>query len=352
MRRTAGALACALAWTAHSCAAQGGDVLDQPARQSAWAAQRLVTSLSSYGGVVLAAGQRGHLLRSADGGASWTQARVPLSSDLTAVQLVDASVGFAAGHDGAVLRSDDGGRSWTRILDGRDVNRLVLEYMRARPAAGAGDRRLLAEAERNAALGPDKPILALHFSNRDDGFVVGAYNLILHTRDGGRRWEPWFDRVDNPKLLNLYAIRPAAGALYIAGEAGLLLRLDEKARRFRALASPYQGSFFGVVASGRGVLAYGMRGHAFLSEDEGRSWVEARTGLQASITDGAYRETDGTLVLVDQAGGVVTSRDGGHRFARVPAEPALPLAAVSVAGQRIVVGGPRGVHTIDFPGIR
>ena len=45
-------------------------------------------------------------------------------------------------------------------------------------------------------------------------------------------------------------IRPAAGGLYIAGEAGLVLRFDAAAQRFRAVPVDYRGSLFGVVDGG------------------------------------------------------------------------------------------------------
>src|SRR5262249_47985454 len=154
-----------------------------------------------------------------------------------------------------------------------------------------------------------------------------AYNLIFKTSDGGRSWQSWFDRTDNPKLLNLYALRPAAGGLYIAGEGGLLLKLDPRSGRFKALASPYDGSFFGLVGSPGGLIAFGMRGHAYLSRDEGRSWSPMQTGLSASITAGDAAP-DGRIALVDQAGRLALSRDGGENFTTTGVQPAMPLAAV------------------------
>lgn len=343
----------ALAFAAPHCATRAaGDPLDTPARISALAQQRLVTALSAVDDkLIVAVGQRGHALRSVDGGKSWAQARVPLSSDLTAVQMIDRKRGFAVGHDGAVLRTDDGGASWIKLLDGRAANKLVQESLQRKVDGAAGDeeaRRLLGEAQRNTALGPDKPFLDLWFANANEGFVVGAYNLILQTRDGGRSWSSWFERAENPKLLNLYAIHPAQGALFVVGEAGLLLRLDEKDQRFRALASPYKGSFFGVLGTSAGVLAYGMRGNVLLSADGGASWRAIDAGLKASIT-GAAILRDGRVLLVDQAGSLAVSDDGGNRFARVPVTAPSPLAAVVATAGGAVLGGPGGLRTIDLP---
>lgn len=343
-----------LAFAAQHCAALAvADPLETSARISTLAQQRLVTSLSAVDDkLIVAVGQRGHALRSTDGGRSWAQARVPLSSDLTAVQMVDQKVGFAAGHDGTVLRTDDGGASWIKLLDGRAANKLVQESQQRKVDAAQGDeeaRHLLGEARRNVVLGPDKPFLDLWFANANEGYVVGAYNLILQTRDGGRSWSSWFDRTDNPKLLNLYAIRRAQGALFAVGEAGLLLRLDEKSQRFRALASPYKGSFFGVLGTSAGVLAYGMRGNALLSADSGTSWRAIDTGLSANIT-GATILRDGRVLLVDQAGNLAVSDDGGNRFARMRLTwPPSPLAAVAATSSAAVLGGLRGLRTMDLP---
>ena len=348
MKRFALLLATAAVLTGTAVA--GSDTLETPARSSELAQRRLITSLARVGDqAVVAVGQRGHVLRSVDGGRTWAQARVPLSSDLTAVQFVDARIGHAVGHDGVVLRSEDGGASWTRVLDGRSANALVLKHMQRVVDAGgnAYDRKLLDEARRNAELGPDKPFLDLWFANANEGFIVGAYNLIFHTADGGKSWQPWFDRTDNPKLLNLYSIRPANGTLYIVGEGGLLLRLDAAAGRFRALPSVYKGSFFGVLGTSAGVLAYGMRGHAFLSDDEGRSWRAIATGLAASITAGDVG-ADGRVALVDQAGNLVVSSDGGSTFSRIPVQPPVPLAAVALLrADGAVLGGLRGLRLVD-----
>lgn len=336
---------------AGAAATGASDVLERPARISVLADQRLITGIARAGDRLVAVGQRGHIVHSEDGGRLWAQALVPVSSDLTAVSFVDANVGYATGHDGVVLGTRDGGQSWKRLLDGRQVNTLVLGHMQRRvasPDATEQDRKLLVEAQRNADAGPDKPFLDLWFANAKEGFVVGAYGLILRTADGGKTWEPRFDRADNAGLLNLYAIRAARGSIFIAGEAGLLLKLDAGAQRFTAMPSPYKGSLFGLLITRAGVLAYGMRGNAFLSTDEGASWTPVNTGLAASIVGGAV-SGNGTVALVDQAGAIALSIDGGLTFTRSPSHSQAPLAAVAFASTTsLVVGGPRGLRTIDL----
>ena len=322
------------------------DPLLLPAKASHLAERGLINGLARAGDKrFVAVGQRGHILYSDDGGMQWHQAEVPVSSDLTAVQFVNAQTGYAVGHDGVVLGSRDGGKSWRKLLDGRVVNALVLRELEA----AGGSAELLAEAHRNVDAGPDKPLLDLFFTSADEGFVVGAYNLILHTDDGGKTWHSWFDRVDNPRLLNLYSIRKQGDAFYIAGEGGLLLRLAPGGQRFEALESPYKGSFFGLLPTPQGILAYGMRGNAFLSVDQGKSWQALETGLSASIT-AADIGPGNRVLLIDQSGRLSMSRDGGQRFTPLrPRATQPPAAAVLLGGERlIVVAGPRGLRTSEL----
>ena len=308
-------------------AAVFADPLDTPAAASRLATAGLYNGLARAGSRIVAVGQRGHIVFSDDAGASWKQAKVPVSSDLVAVTFPSPAKGWAVGHDGVVLHSSDSGATWARQLDGRSLGR-VLGY----------------EHKRLADQGPENPFLDVWFADENVGFVVGAFNLVLRTGDGGRTWQPWLDRTDNPKDLHLYAIREVAGQLYVAGEQGLLMRLDAQAGRFRAVELPYKGTFFGVAGDGNGVVAFGLRGNAFRSTDGGKTWTRVETGVQVGLTGASAHE--GRMVVVSQAGHVLSSRDGGATFAPVKVERATPAAAVIGAGAgSVVIAGPRGLRT-------
>jgi photosystem II stability/assembly factor-like uncharacterized protein len=340
MRWLARAFASALALAAPAMAAGAGarDVLDTPAVKSPLAVRGLVNGLANAGARVVAVGQRGHVLLSDDGGKSWQQADVPVSSDLVAVSFPSSTTGWAVGHDGVVLRSTNAGATWTRQLDGHRAGALLVEYY-----ANKGNSSL-EEAKRFAAQGAENPFLDVWFESETSGFVVGAFGLILRTTDGGASWQPWLDAIDNPQGLHLYSISGVGTDVYIAGEQGLLLKLDREAGRFRALSLPYKGTLFGVLGNARTVLVHGLRGTVLRSADGGRSWQQVNTGVQAGLT-GSTVAADGRIVVVSQAGHVLISRDEGASFAPARIEQPAPAAAVIVvAGDSVVVAGPRGVH--------
>lgn len=345
---TAMLMAFVLLWPAIGGAAEFRDVLDVPAAASPFASRSLFNGLARAGQRIVAVGQRGHVVYSDDAGRTWTQAKVPVSSDLVAVTFPTPSKGWAVGHDGVVLHSADAGATWTRQLDGRTAAQTMLAYYSAEAAKGAlgsaeQAAKLIDEAKRFVEQGAENPFLDVWFENERSGFVVGAFNLIFRTDDGGKTWAPWLHRSDNPKALHLYAVRPAGGEVYIAGEQGLLLKLDARSGRFRALELPYQGTLFGIAGSAKSTVVFGLRGNAFRSTDGGSTWHKIETGLQVGLTGGSA--DDGRIVLVSQAGHVLASSDDGASFRPIRIERPAPAAAVVSAGEDVVViAGPRGVR--------
>jgi photosystem II stability/assembly factor-like uncharacterized protein len=329
-------------------------VLSQPALITPKAAGAAMLGLARAGQRLVAVGERGIVLLSDDQGGRWRQARVPVSVSLTAVRFVNERTGWATGHFGTVLRSDDGGESWVKQLDGVAAARLAEQAASQMARQGAPEAERLRESSlRLVEEGPDKPFLDLFFANERDGFVIGAYNLIFRTRDGGQSWTPWMSRLENPKGLHLYGVAQGTGAgsgdLYIVGEQGLLLRSTDGGERFAALPSPYKGSWFGVLAAGDGgLLAYGLRGSLYRSTDRGESWETLDTGIASGIGAGLALG-GGTVVLASQTGDFLASRDGGASFQPMAGRK-LPLTALADAGGgRLAIASLRGVASVDAP---
>lgn len=317
--------------------------LDRPALQSARAAKMAILTVARVGKRVLAAGERGIVLYSDDNGRSWTQAKTPTSVTLTAMRFATNQLGWAVGHMGIVLHTEDGGLTWTKQLDGIEAARLALAA-----AQKSGDARAIQDAQRLVEDGADKPFFDLCLLNDHTLFIVGAYNLILRSDSGGRTWTAWQDHVPNPRGLHLYAMRALGDALFVAGEQGLLLRSDDQGEHFTPLESPYKGSWFGLLAGRDGeLLAYGLRGNAYLTKDGGKTWQQSVTGTPVSLAAGTQL-ADGRMVLVSQAGEILVSSDHGADFERQQ-KTGQPFAAVAQAPDGLVIGSLRGVRTVPLP---
>ena len=326
------------------------DVLDLPARVSALAVNSPLSGMARAGERLVAVGQRGHILYSDDAGKHWHQAAVPVSADLNAVSFPSATQGWAVGGDGVVLHSNDAGATWRKQLDGREIGALLVKHYGALASAEPGNEQwplLVAEGERLMAQGADKPLLDVWFANERLGYVLGVFNLILRTEDGGQSWTPFQDRTDNPQGFHLNAIASTGDALYIAGEQGLLLKWDDTQQRFAAVQTPYQGSFFGVLGKPGEVLVYGLRGNVLRSTDGGLSWTPLDTGLRVSITAGLV-DGRGNYRLFTQGGQMLVSQGAGAQLHLVQQQAPTPVTgATQSADGALVVVGSRGARTLS-----
>jgi len=259
--------------------------VDRPAIISAKASKSLLIDVAVAGKRIVAVGDRGHVLFSDDDGNNWTQAKVPVSVMLTGVHFANAQEGWAVGHNGVIIYSSDAGASWQ--LQHSDKN---------------------AGAEKIGA-----PLLDVWFADNVNGFAVGAYGYFLVTHDGGVTWTDNGSAVNNPDGWHLNAIAGAAddSAVYVVGERGKLFRSIDKGATWATIASPFDGSFFGVSPlSADMVLVFGLQGKVFRSSDLGASWQQVQTGVTSGL-NAAARMQDGRFVIAGNAGVLLTANDKG-----------------------------------------
>ena len=314
------------------------------------AIESLLLDGAAAGSRLVVVGDRGHILVSADGGASWSQAEVPTRALLTAVHMRDERTGWAVGHDAVILRTRDGGESWAMV---------------------------------HRAPEEELPLLDVWFRDERTGFAVGAYGYFLATADGGDTWTP---RVISEDDFHLNALFPAGGEptesrgpesqrsesqqtesqqaesqrpgsqrpasqppesqrLYIAAEAGVAYRSDDGGETWRELPSPYAGSWFGGLAlDDERVLLAGLRGHLFRSEDAGETWTEVPTDTNATLT-GAVRLPSGAILITGLEGALLTSRDDGRSVTteRLPSREGIS-DALPLGGDGVLLIGEFGVR--------
>lgn len=265
-------------------------------------------------GLAVIVGERGHILRSVDGGRSWQQAEVATRATLTGVFLHNAQLGWAVGHDQSILRTNDGGKSWQEVYS--DI-----------------------EAE--------SPLLDIWFADELRGYAMGAYGYFLETSDGGETWEP---RRIAEEDYHLNSIVHAGGTrLFIVGEAGTILRSEDNGESWEQLVSPYQGSFFGALPlSDQTLLVFGLRGNLFRTDDGGESWRELVSGTEASLSDG-LRLSDGSIVIGGLAGTLLVSQDQGQSFVVHQESDRKGFSALVTSVDSMLVGvGEFGVKQLPF----
>lgn len=274
----------------------------------------LLLDLATSGGTTLAVGERGHILVSRDAGATWAQADVPTRALLTGVCLVDDKTGFAVGHDEVIVRTRDGGTTWQRVHHAPET---------------------------------EKPLLDVWFADATHGIASGAYGGLLVTADGGDTWETRAILGDDDFHLNAMA-SGGDGTWYLAAEAGHLYRSEDRGTSWQALASPYDGSWFGLLPMPDGrLLVFGLRGHLYQSADRGTTWTAIASGTEETLTTGLALE--GGRFVIGGMGGTLLWGDGaGVRRQELPDRKGVS-ALMRGGDGRLVLAGEAGLQHVEIP---
>ena len=101
-----------------------------------------------------AVGSEGAMMKTVNGGATWTSQKSDTANRLLSVAFTDTSHGWAVGDAGSILVTSDGGRHWTTQHSGTGLQ-----------------------------------LNSVAFTDRSHGWAVGERGVILATTDGGRHWK-------------------------------------------------------------------------------------------------------------------------------------------------------------------
>lgn len=225
----------------------------QPAEKLPMADQSLMLSVTKVGNELIMVGERGHVLKSNDGGQNWRQIDgIPVNIALTKVVAKNRHV-WAVGHDASIIHSSDAGESWE--LQFYDADREV-------------------------------PLLSAYFEDENTGFVIGAYGTLLKTNDAGKTWSD--DLISEELDYHLNDItRGDDGNYYIAAEAGYFFRSMDNGETWEDVELPYMGSMFGVETIADEIVLFGLRGNLLSSVDQGLTWTE----IQATEPNNLFGST-------------------------------------------------------------
>lgn len=352
-------------------------ILSREARLMPLVTRSLLLDIVQINGRLVAVGERGHIVYSDDNGASWMQAIVPTRQMLTALYFTSREHGWAVGHDGMILKTADAGAHWSIQRDGladQSIrNRKLVASLTQRSAtlkqkmvaaADEGERKKLQDKREELELDLEDAVLALaspphtpplldvYFSDDLHGVAVGAFNTLLLTADGGRNWTDAGDYLNNPGEFHLNAITgDGRGQLWVAGEGGLLMRSADQGTTWTEIASPYDGSWFGISHAQQSdtLLVFGLRGNVFRSSDRGLTWHKVEVDTSRSLAGGGFL-SDRHAVLVGAVGTVLISNDGGLSFRTQPLKARLGLSAVSMGEKDLVLVGQHGIHVASHLG--
>jgi len=282
----------------------------------------------------------GRVYKSTNGGASWAftfdypnSGVYALAIDPTAPSILYGGLGSEDGG-GGVIKSTDGGDSWTEsLLDGPDVFSLVIDHLAPATVYAGTDTGLLKSTNGGLTWGavalnqPGYISVTVAISPSAPARLYAAtLGGLFVSSDGGGSWTAIDDGLTNPIAVNALAIDPLTPTVLYAGTfgAGLFKSTDGGASWTANNISLNDGfvSALAVDPSHPATLyagtapAPGLLGIVFKSNDGGASWAES----------GLYGPEVSSLVIDHQAPdtlyagtwtGVFKSTNGGASWIAV-----------------------------------
>jgi len=275
----------------------------------------LLVDAERTGSRIVAVGDRGYIVYTDDQGKTWNRAKAPAAPMLTALDFLDDQAGIAVGHDSVILATKDRGETWTQVF---------------------------------AAPAEQRPLLDVIYPTKDLIVAIGAYGAYYDSTDGGKTWNARKVLQDDKHLNAILEL--GDNHLLLVGEAGTMLSSDDMGRTWKAIASPYKGSYFGgLVANDGSVVVFGLRGHIFRSADKGKSWKPVENKSTAALI-GGDKLPDGALVIAGSAGTVLVSRDNGVSFQPVASGSTRAFGKAIVGAQdKVLLLGEAGVREVSVP---
>ena len=312
-----------------------------------------------------AIGNRGTLLKTADGGENWQIKQTNSLADLKTITFINESNGWVC-SDTAIIKTTDGGNSWINQLTGfLYLNDIVFTNPNSGLAVGKGGNILkttnAGETWQKITINWDYDFNSISFVNDTIGWVVGAFGKIIKTTDGGETWTEqylsptWtFTLVDFIDEENGWVIEPyASGRLFITTNGGSswevkilntppyaikdFILIDENNALFFCSKSLREGGILKTTDGGdswssifdsndnlfsadkfeNSILSVGTRGIIVKSTNLGIDWLYNSSKLDLLyIWDASFINEDYAWLLIDFQK-IYKSTDGGNNWSLV-----------------------------------
>ena len=169
----------------------------------------------------------GGILRTTDGGVTWTSQTTGLTSPIYQIVMIDAQTGWARSAAATALRTTDGGQHWTamKVFPGGDRTTDDLAAVSADAAWVLYDGRLCRTTDGGATWAQYSGFNAsdnVWFTSAATGWVTDG-GSILSTTDGGETWTATYIG-DNFRDIEMFdaerGIATAANARYVTADGG------------------------------------------------------------------------------------------------------------------------------------
>ncbi len=240
----------------------GVDFLDE---NTGWIVERTLTT-------------PGNVLKTTDGGLTWTPNYIPSAFWLKSVSFVNASTGWVLDYDGQIFKTSDGGINWTN------------QYTNL----------------------TDPWLYEIFFINDQKGWVSTAFD-ILYTTNGGVNWDTIISPVSG-SAMDIEFYNENIGYVVGLSSAFNFAKSTDGGLNWTVYSAPYTGILEISIVDENKVWVVAENGAIGYTNDGGETWTQKGIGLTTEnlISIDFYDELNG--VIGGANGLILTTADGGETW--------------------------------------
>ena len=282
------------------------------------AIESLLLDGAAVGSRVVVVGERGHILVSTDDGASWRQSKVPTRALLTAVHMHDERTGWAVGHDAVILRTGDGGATWTLVHQAPEAELPLLDVWfrdeSAGFAIGAYGYFLATQdggetwtsrtvSEDDFHLNALIPVVAQSPESQQSQshrlYIGAEAGVAYRSDDGGETWR----QLPSPYAGSWFGgLALGENEVLLTGLRGHLFRSEDAGESWTQVPTGTSATLTGAARLPSGsIVVTGLEGSVLFSRDGGRSVSSRRLPSREGIS-AALALADGEVLLIGEFG--------------------------------------------------
>jgi photosystem II stability/assembly factor-like uncharacterized protein len=260
---------------------------------------------TSASAAAVAVGAQGRILRSANGGQSWSSRTSHTTRRLHNVDFPTATVGYAVGELGTVVKTSDAGLTW---FSSGIVSPFTLN--------------------------------GVSFADANTGTIVGASGSIFSTATGGGTWIA--QNSGTTRTLNSVDHFPGEPQhMVVVGDSGVMLRTTDGGLTWIGGGNPDPSNLTRITFfDNTRAATVGKEGKIYLTSNGGNTWLPQMTGVGTSLYGVAYSPSDPQEITASGADGLILrTTNGGATWGQQTSLTNNVLRGIAVTRtSRIAVG--------------
>jgi photosystem II stability/assembly factor-like uncharacterized protein len=262
------------------------------------------------------------ILKTIDGGLSWSEQEAPTKNRMLAVDFFNHNKGLMVGENGEIYLTANGGSNWQLLKIGTSSSLKKVKYLNENRVYIVGEN---GEAYRSTnggqtwtkqQVGTIADLNSLYFSNADTGYVATSNGQVIKTFNGGNSWSLGNTGQSNA-LNDIYFVSGLIG--YTVGEGGTILKTTDAASSWTEISSGTERNLIGVSfnkSNPQAGVIVGQTGTLMRTVNGGLTFDGININNSQDYLAASFRAPSNVVFSVGTNGYVISSVNSGGSWSQ------------------------------------